>query len=43
MTQLKNLEEMYLGRYHFITVINRTSFGSFCIYEYFMGFDGVLE
>lgn len=43
MTRLKNLEEMYLERCHFITVINRTSFGSFCIYKYFMGFDDVLE
>lgn len=34
---------MYSERCHFITVINRTVFGSFCIYKYFMGFDGVLE
>lgn len=43
MTRLKNLEETYLERCHFITVINRTSFGSFCIYKYFTGFDGVWE
>lgn len=40
---LKKLGEMYLERCHFITVINRTSFERFCIYQYFMGFDGVLE
>lgn len=43
MTRLKNLEEMYLKRCHFITVIHRRSFGSFCIYKYFTGFDGVWE
>lgn len=34
---------MYLERCRFITVINRTQFGSFCNYKYFMEFDGVLE
>lgn len=34
---------MYLEVCHFFTVINRTSFGSSCIYKYFMGLGGGLE